>query len=114
MPRLTDTEILAKFEQALSLWRFTGYVTWKPVAREWWEKNLEGFTTRAVSEEMYRHLAAGGDIDQVAERREEWSDHRFHYDFRLEINERSLYIETVLIDDDPADPTIHVVSIHDA
>jgi hypothetical protein len=113
MPRLTDPAILAQFEHALSSWQFTGYVTWKPVAREWLEKNLEGFTTRSIAEDMYRHFAAGGEIDQVIETREEWSGNRFHYDFRIAIEERLIYIETIVIEDDPADPIIHVVSIHD-
>jgi hypothetical protein len=32
----------------------------------------------------------------------------------MEIGGRLLYIETILVEDDPNDPTIHVVSIHDA
>jgi hypothetical protein len=32
----------------------------------------------------------------------------------MDIGGRPLYIETILIEDDPDDPTIHVVSIHDA
>ncbi len=38
----------------------------------------------------------------------------YHYDFRMEIAGRLLYIETVLIEDDPEDSIVHVVSIHDA
>jgi len=30
MARLTDPEILARFQHALSQWQFTGYITWKP------------------------------------------------------------------------------------
>jgi hypothetical protein len=41
-------------------------------------------------------------------------EHRFHYDFRLEVGGRLLYIETILAEDDQDDPTIHVVNIHDA
>ena len=114
MAPLTNPELLAKFRFALSEWNCTGYVTWKSVAREWVEKNSEGVTTRALGEEMFRHVNAGGEIDQVQESRAEWSDRQFHYDFRILIEGRLLYIETVLIDDDPDDPTIHVVSIHDA
>lgn len=114
MARLTDPAILAKFRHALSLWRFTGYVTWKPVARQWVEQNLEGWTTRAIAEEMSRFVDAGGEIDQTLETRPEWAEQRYHYDFRMEIGGRLLYIETVLIEDDPDDPGIHVVSIHDA
>jgi hypothetical protein len=114
MPPLTDLEILAKFRHILGEWCCTGYVTWKPVARQWVENNLEGFTTRAIGEEIFRHVNAGGEIDQVKESRQEWSEFRFHYDFRVSIEGRLLYVETVLLEDDPDDPTIHVVSIHDA
>jgi hypothetical protein len=114
MARLTDPEILARFQYALSNWQFAGYITWKPTARQWLEQNLEGLTTRLVGEEMFRFFAAGGAVDQVRETRPEWSEHRFYYDFRVEIGGRLLYIETILAEDDPDDPTIHVVSIHDA
>ena len=114
MPRLTDPETLAKLQHALDQWRFTGYVTWKAIARQWLEQNLEGHTTRSVAEEMCRFVADGGDIDEVREMRPEWSAHHFHYDFRIEVGGRLLYIETILVEDDPCDPTIHVVSIHDA
>jgi len=114
MARLTDAAILAKFRHALSQWRFTGYVTWKPIARQWVEQNLEGWTTRAIGEEMFDFLDGGGEIDQTAETRPEWSPQQFHYDFRMEIGGRLLYIETVLVEDEADDPVVHVVSIHDA
>jgi hypothetical protein len=114
MARLTESQTLAKLPHALSQWQFTGYITWKPIARQWLEQNLEGFTTRSVGEEMWRFFAAGGEIDEVRESRPEWSGHRFHYDFRIDIGGRFLYIETILMKDAPDDPTIHVVSIHDA
>ena len=113
MAPLTNPDLLAKFLHALREWNCTGYITWKSLAREWVEKNLEGFTTRAIGEEMCRHASAGGEIDQVKESRREWNDFAFHYDFRVPIEGRLLYIETILIEDDPDDPTIHVVSIHD-
>ncbi len=114
MAKPTDPETLAKLQHALSQWQFTGYITWKSTAREWLEQNLEGFTARSVGEEMFHFLAAGGEIDAVRETRPEWSENRFHYDFRIDIGDRFLYIETILVEDDPQDPTIHVVSIHDA
>jgi hypothetical protein len=40
MARLTDSEILAKFQRVLSNWQFAGYITWKPIARQWLEQNL--------------------------------------------------------------------------
>jgi hypothetical protein len=30
----------------------------------------------------------------------------------MELGERLLYIETLLIEDDPEDPVVHVVSVH--
>jgi hypothetical protein len=62
---------------------------------------------------MHDHLQAGGVIDQVPESRPEWDTYPFHYDFRLKLGSRHVYIETILQDDDPKDPTVHVVSIHD-
>jgi hypothetical protein len=56
---------------------------------------------------------AGGEIDQIPETRPEWDDWPFHYDFRLSWRERQLYIETVLVDDDPADPYLRIVRIKD-
>ena len=44
----------------------------------------------------------------------EWSIWPFHYDFRFTLGGKQLYIETILQDDDPDDPTIQIVSIHDA
>jgi hypothetical protein len=113
MAALTNPAVLAKFQHALREWNCTGYVTWKSVARQWVEENLEGWSTRAIGEEMFRHASGGGEIDEVKESRPEWSDRRFHYDFRIAVEGRLLYIETILIEDDPDDPIVHVVSIHD-
>jgi hypothetical protein len=114
MAPLNDPLTLAKLVHALREWSCTGYVTWKTVAREWVERNLEGLTVRAVGEAMFRHVEEGGVIDQVQETRPEWTASRYHYDFRIAIGERLVYIETVLVEDVPDDPTVHVVSIHDA
>jgi hypothetical protein len=112
MPPLTDPDILAAFKQVLANWNVTDYVTWKDVAREWVGRNLPEWTLRDVARLLHDHVAAGGVIDQVRERRPEWSDRDFHYDFRLPIGGRLVYVETLLVDDDPRDPTVHVVSIH--
>ena len=114
MARLQDPAILARYLSALSNWRYTGYVEWKEVADEWVRDNLPGWTPRAVAEEMDKFIRSGGGIDQVPERRPEWNGCEFHYDLRLTVGGRRLYVETLLLDDDPDDPTIYVVSIHDA
>ena len=63
---------------------------------------------------MHEHVQVGGIVNQVKETRKEWCAWAFHYDFRLRIAGRKIFIETILQDDDPKDPTIHIVSIHDA
>jgi len=71
-------------------------------------------TLKGIAELIYRHFDSGGQIDQVNETREEWLDFKFHYDLRLTIAERRIYIETVLLSEDPDDPEIQVVNIHEA
>jgi hypothetical protein len=114
MAPLTDPQILACIKQVLQHWNVTDYVTWKDIARNWVGQYLESLSPRDIARMMHQHVENGGVIDQVRERRPEWSDRDFHYDFRILIGGRVLYLETVLVDDDPTDPTIHVVSIHDA
>jgi hypothetical protein len=101
-------------QKVLGEWRYTGYVTAKEVARHWITSSLGGLDLKAVVKAMHDFLAAGGVIDQVRETRPEWKDWPFHYDFRLTLAGRSIYIETLLQDDDPSDPTVVIVSIHDA
>jgi hypothetical protein len=114
MAPLSDPVVYAKILNALSNWRYTGYVAWKPIARAWIEANLDGMTARFVAEMMFEHVVTGGEVDQVKETRSEWNEQQFHYDFRISLGDRLIYIETILIDDDPEDPIISVVSIHDA
>jgi hypothetical protein len=113
MPPLTDPQILASIIQVLRNWHVTDYVTWKDVARDWVGQHLELMSPRDIARTLHEHVEKGGVIDQVRERRPEWSDRDFHYDFRVSISERIIYVETILVDDDPTDPTIHIVSIHD-
>jgi hypothetical protein len=62
---------------------------------------------------MWQHVAGGGEIDQVAETREDYRNrYPYHYDFRLPIAGRLIYIETCC-DDTMMGPTIYVVNIHD-
>ncbi len=73
-----------------------------------------GLTQRDVAKAMFESLRRGEVINQVPETRTEWSMWPYHYDFRLQLAGRDVYVETILQDDDPNDPTIHIVSIHDA
>lgn len=114
MPRLQDPVILAQYRSALANWRVTGYVDWKEPARTWVRVQLGENEPRQIARLMFAHVEAGGELDQVAEHRPEWDDRPFHYDLRIALGDRLLYIETILLDDDPDDPAIRVVSIHDA
>jgi hypothetical protein len=113
MPPLTDPNILAQFRAVLAEWAVTGYITARDVPLEWIATNLGGMTLKDVARAMHIHLQAGGVIDQVPERRPEWNMWPFHYDFRLHLGTRFVYIETILQDDDPRDPTIQIVSVRD-
>jgi hypothetical protein len=114
MAPLVDPLILAQFTAVLDNWSYTDFVTAKDVALDWAGRNLPGFTLKALAKLMHDHVQAGRVIDQVPEQRPEWNDYPFHYDFRLTWVGRAIYVETILKDDDPDDPTIHIVSIHDA
>lgn len=114
MARLEDPELVRCFESILNNWHVTDYVTAKDEAVEWAGKNLPGFTLKSLAKLMNEHVAAGGEIDQVRETRPEWNDWPFHYDFRLAWAARPLYIETIIVDDDPSDPYLRIVRIKDA
>jgi hypothetical protein len=65
---------------------------------------------------MYEHVRAGGEISEVKETRPEWADHEYHYDLRLPIQNRMVYIETRLFFREPLVPDeswILVVNIHE-
>jgi hypothetical protein len=74
---------------------------------------------RDVYEIMYQFVAAGGPIDEQVEPRPEYVSFNFHYDLRVKIENRLIYLETVLLcdnldnPDDPDDPPIVIVSSHD-
>jgi hypothetical protein len=114
MPPLTYPVILACFKAVLCNWYVTDYVTAKDGALQWAGINLDKFSLKSLAQLMYEHVQAGGTIEQVRETRPEWDDWPFHYDFRLPWFGRPLYIETVLVDDDPKDPYIRIVRIQDA
>ena len=56
-------------------------------------------------------------MDEQVETREPWREHAFHHDIRQRMAGRLIYFETRLIyrdPDDPDDPQIWVVNVHDA
>ena len=116
MAPLTDALTLRAYANALANWRFEGYVVWTGVALRWVRRELEGHTMQSIARAMHEYVARGGVIDQVVETRAGWAEHRYHYDLRLEFEGRPIYVETRLLfedPNDPDDPRIHVVNIHD-
>ncbi len=89
---------------------------YKPVPYGWIRKEL-GLTKKGIAEILWKYVQSGGKIDEVIETRKlDVDDHLirpYHYDMRVLIGRRLVYFETVLDDDDPADPVIWVVSVHD-
>ncbi len=61
---------------------------------------------------LHDHVAGGGALDQVRERRDDWLDFEFHFDLRLDIDGKRIYVETVLVRADPQDPLVEIVNIH--
>jgi hypothetical protein len=114
MPPLEDPDLLKVFKAILSNWYVTDYVTAKDEALDWAGKNLSGFTLKSLAKLLNEHVSVGGEIDQVRETRPEWNDWPYHYDFRLSWAGRLLYIETILVDDDPSDPYLRIVRIKHA
>ncbi|MBI1914203.1 MAG: hypothetical protein HYS12_05625 [Planctomycetes bacterium] len=89
-------------------------VTIKDTADDWAGKNLSNFSLKALAKLMHDHVQNGGVINQQPETRPEWNDRDFHYDFHLSWAGHVLYVERVLVDDNPRNPYIDIVSIHDA
>ncbi len=114
MAPLTDPHLLAAIRQAfVENRRFVGYVTWKPRAQEWVRREFANHTARAIADIINDYITSGGTIDQIRETREEWLEYSYHYDVRLEIMERRIYVEMLLLREEPADPHVEIVSIHD-
>ena len=115
MAPLRDPDLLEKYIEALKEWNCDGFIQWKRLAAEWLRKNLEGYGQKAVGRLMCEHVANGGEIDRVAETREEYRNlYPYHYDFRIPIAGRLIYIETRFDETAKMGPTIYVVSLHDA
>ena len=100
MAPLSDPTLLTAYKSALENRRFDGYVNWTEVAHDWVRKELDGLTTDGVAEYMHEYVKSGGRIDQVPERRPEWSRYDYHYDLRFDMGGRRLYIETRLLQRD--------------
>jgi hypothetical protein len=113
MAPLIDPRLLATFLGALKEWNCAGVIQWKPLASEWVRKNLDGCTPKGVGRLMYEYVNSGGEIDQVVETREDYRNrYPYHYDFRIPIAGRLIYVETCFDETDRMGPIVFVVNIH--
>ena len=106
-------ETVAKFRLAFEE-RNSGGVLWKRPPAEWVLKNFDGCNTHTVDSLIHQHLVDCGEIDQVTETREDYRHlDQYHYDFRISILGRRIYVETVL-GESSMGPVVTVVSVHPA
>jgi hypothetical protein len=99
VPPLTDPDRLAAYKDALNNWNVTDYIQFELTeqAYRWIGRELGGIALKELGRLMYEHVAAGGEIDEVAETRPEWSGrYDFHHDLRLTVRGKPVYIETRL------------------
>jgi hypothetical protein len=103
--RLTDPDRLAAYLDALANWAVVDYIQFdlNEEALRWIERELgASIRQKEIGELMHKHMAAGGEIDEVRETRPQWDDYEFHHDLRFTILGKRVYIETRLL----SSPTI--------
>ncbi|MCI0463000.1 MAG: hypothetical protein L0Z62_39135 [Gemmataceae bacterium] len=115
MARLTDLDILARYQQALSEWTI-GAIELIGRAYEGLRTTLEGVTEDHFKEALYCFVCEeNGAIDQVKEERDPWREQwEWHYDLRLTVNGVKVYVETRLFPESFSsrqEPIIYVVQI---
>lgn len=99
MPPLSDPDRVAAYRDALANWRFADYIQFElnEECYRWIRRELAGITLKDVGRLMHEYVAGGGVIHEVVETREHWRDrYEFHYDLRLTIVGKPVYIETRL------------------
>lgn len=107
------------FANALANWKYEGYVVFKKRAQQWLRDELSSYSADEIRRLLHEFVVNGGAgvIDEQPETRREYVSYEFHYDLRVHIDNRLIYFESILLCDDPNDPDdprIVVVSIHDA
>ena len=119
MARLTDPDILARYQQALTDWRIEGAIQLIGRAHAGLRTTVEGMTVQEFKEALYRFVCEqGGEIDRVKEQREPWREQwEWHFDLRPTLHGVTVYVETRLYPESLAsneEPIIKVVQIKPA
>ncbi|HLW63882.1 MAG TPA: hypothetical protein VKS79_01100 [Gemmataceae bacterium] len=119
MPPLTDADRLLAYRDALANWSVTDYIQFDLTeeAFRWVQRELTNLTLKEIGRLMHGHVAAGGEIDEQAERRPEWLGlYEFHHDLRITIQGKEVYIERRLhyrLPVLPDESWVLVVNIHE-
>ena len=117
MAALVDPIRLAAYKDALCNWRVSGYVDFDltDTAYNWLRGNFGNITLLEIKRLMHAFVMKGGVINEVQERRSNWTMHEYHYDLRFLIRNKPVYIETRLFYREPLvldESTILIVNIH--
>jgi hypothetical protein len=78
------------------------------------DPDLLGFTPAAIRRLAIEFLASGGTIEQITERRPEYSDYEFYYKAVVEVPEfpGGLFVEMRLLDPNVDCPAVLLVNAH--
>jgi hypothetical protein len=120
VPPLADPDRRAAYLDALQNWSVSQYIQFELTeqAYRFIRGDLGGIFLKEIGRLMHEHVKQGGDIDEVQERRQDWTDQwEFHWDVRLPIAGIPVYIETRLnyrLPVVPDESWILVVNIHAA
>jgi hypothetical protein len=99
--------------------RCTGDCEWDDKAARIARSNpdLSGLTPEGISELLRDHVAASGRniIDRRPEIRPEWNDREYWYRVIVPVEQftHGLFVEIILVNDDPEAPAVQIVSAHE-
>ena len=78
------------------------------------DPSLSGFTVKGLTTLLQDHVAQGGSIDRRSERRSEYpQERRYRVIVPVKQFKHGLFVEIILVDEDPEAPAVQIVSIHE-
>jgi len=94
--------------------RFRNYCEWQQkAALRVLEELPLGLTPEAIKALLLEHvLVRSGEIVQVPEKRNEYRHRKYYYKVIVPFKSAELFVELVLLDDDPTDPSVNIVNAH--
>lgn len=78
------------------------------------DPSLSGLTEEGVESLLQEYIAQGGSIDRRAEKRTEYpQDFWYRVIVPMKQFKHGLFIEIILVDEDPEAPIVQIVSVHE-